>query len=80
MITLISCISSDTILSEAFRWLCKRRLGHSHNSDIWDLRQNWEIEKPFLQKTLLAGDYQFGPMNRLQLPEGNLDYWAARDA
>lgn len=26
----------------AYDWVCKRRIDYSHNSDIWDLRWNWQ--------------------------------------
>lgn len=38
MLNLLEIIASDTIINEAFTWLCKRRENVHHNDDIWHLR------------------------------------------
>ena len=49
---MIRKIASDVILEEAFGWLCQRRKDYSPNSDVWDLRRNWDRTEPEVQKIL----------------------------
>ena len=36
-------IASDTVMAEAYQWLCLARIDYSANADIWDLRKNWSF-------------------------------------
>jgi len=38
---LIEEIASNTVLEQAYRWLCERRKNDSSNNDVWDLRWRW---------------------------------------
>lgn len=80
MKNLIKVISSDTILDQAYQWLCKRRKNLSHNNDVWELRRHWQQIKPVLQQTLIQGKYTFSPLVELRLPENTLDCWCAIDS
>ncbi len=80
MALLIREIASDQTLNTAYQWLCKRRENLSHNNDVWELRRDWQQIKPKLQKTLIQGEYTFGPLVELQLPDGNLECWCAVDS
>jgi len=80
MVDLISQIASDTVLDQAYQWLCKQRERLSHNNDVWELRRRWQNIKPELQQTLIEGEYRFSPLVELRLPEGNLECWCATDS
>ena len=77
---LITKISSDIILGEAYHWLCKRRKKFSLNNEVWDLRWHWHDVKPKLQQALLMGEYRFSPLVELRFPDGNLGYWCTVDS
>lgn len=71
MSELITKIASNTILDQAFLWLCKRRKDLSHNNDVWELRQHWQQIQPELQRTLLQGKYMFNPLVELRVVRKN---------
>jgi len=64
-------IASDSVLQQAYAWLCERRQDYSTNDDVWDIRWRWEEFRPQLQAQLRAGVYRFSPVRRLHL--GNED-------
>ena len=35
-------IASESILEQAYAWLCERRQDNSPNDDVWDVRWRWE--------------------------------------
>lgn len=80
MTDLITEIASDEIIDAAYAWLCKRREKHSHNNDVWNLRRNWEQDKPEIQRLLRADAYEFSPLTEYRMPDGDLQCWSARDA
>jgi hypothetical protein len=53
-------IASDSVLQQAYAWLCARRQDYSANDDVWEIR-------PQLQARLRAGVYRFSPARRLRL-------------
>jgi len=57
-------IASDSVLQQAYAWLCARRQDYSANDDVWEIR-------PQLQFQLRAGVHRFSPVRRLGL--GNED-------
>ncbi len=80
MASLITKIASNTVLDEAYQWLCKRRAKLSHNNDVWELRRNWQQLKPELQQSLWNGEYRFSPLVDLRLPDSKREYWCAVDS
>ncbi len=80
MSDLITKIASDTVLDEAYQWLCKRREKLSHNNDVWELRRHWQEIKPELQQSLRNGGYKFSPLVELRLLNGILECWCAVDS
>ncbi len=42
-------IASESILEQAYAWLCERRQDYSPNDDVWDVRWHWEEIRPQLQ-------------------------------
>ena len=42
-------IASESVLQQAYAWLCERRRDHSPHDDVWDLRWRWEEIRPQLQ-------------------------------
>jgi len=77
---MIEQIATDEVLDRAYDWLCKRRKKLSPNNEIWDFRKNWKANKLKLQEALRSGEYQFSPQTELRLPDGNIEYWSARDS
>ncbi len=50
-------------------------------SDIWDLRQNWPLEREDVFDRLVAGTYRLSPMRQGARWNGDLaDVWSSRDA
>lgn len=77
---LINKIASDEIIDAAYEWLCQRRQEYSANSDIWNLRRDWEEEKVAIQQQLLNDNYRFSPQQEIRFPMERLEIWTARDA
>ena len=42
---IIAQLASDDVLDRAYEWLCRRRRDYSANSDIWNFRRGWLLEK-----------------------------------
>ncbi len=76
----MACISSSPVLEEAFAWLCKRRAAYSPHNDVWELRKNWDCEKPRVQADLLAGEYCFEPLRELRINGEIIELWSSGDA
>jgi len=73
-------IISETIIDQAYEWLCQRRKDYSHHNDVWHLRWKWAVIKPELQKSLLNGDYAFDPVAVVYCAGERFLIWSARDA
>jgi len=73
-------LTSDEIIERAYEWLCQQRQDYSANNDVWELRRNWRQEKLQLQQQLLAGDYQFSPLQQYRFADEMRNIWCARDA
>ena len=77
-------LATDTLLDQAFDWLCQRRKVWPAAADVWRFRRDWSTEKARLQDELLTGRYEIGLLDRMTLikdgkPE-EVDLWPARDA
>jgi hypothetical protein len=77
---LITRIASSEILDQAYVWLCERRKDYPHNDDVWDVRWRWTTMKPALQAVLLAGQYRFSPLRRVEGKTDTFDIWHALDS
>lgn len=73
-------LSSDSMLEQAYSWICKKRHESSHNNSIWDLRYNWLHLKPLLQQQLLTGQYVLSPMQSYYIDNQWISSWTAMDA
>jgi hypothetical protein len=80
MLNSLEEIASDSVLDEAYAWLCKRRENYSHNDEVWEVRFRWKEVKPWLQGQLLAGRYRFTPLRRIHRINDDLEIWSALDA
>jgi hypothetical protein len=58
-------IASESVLNQAYAWLCERRRDCSPNDDVWDLRWRWDELRPRLQDWLRPGVYRIGAVRRL---------------
>ena len=73
-------IASESVLQQAYAWLCERRQDHSPKDDVWDLRWRWEEIRPRLQDLLRAGEYRLGPVRRIHHGDETIEVWSAKDA
>jgi RNA-directed DNA polymerase len=73
-------IASESVLDQAYAWLCERRLDYSANDDVWDVRWRWEEIRPQLQAQLRAGSYRLGPVRRFHQGDETIEVWSALDA
>ena len=77
---MIQEIASDDVIPQAYDWLCERRVDYSANNDVWHVRYHWGTIKPQLQAKLLAGDYQFSPVQRIRGEDTTIELWSSLDA
>ena len=80
LIYLIYEVCSDSLLEEAFCWLCKTRQHSSYNNSVWHLRSNWGTAKVELQKALRRNTYHLSPLKRYVIEDRAIDCWDAKDA
>ncbi len=73
-------LTSNTLLEQAYAWICKQRENSSHNNSVWDLRFNWTTLKPELQRQLLAGEYHLSPLRSYNINDEFISSWDATDA
>ncbi|KKL73530.1 hypothetical protein LCGC14_2074000, partial [marine sediment metagenome] len=71
---------NEGTLEKAFKYVCKKRIGYSHNNDIWDLKLTWNREKQQLYEQLNSGTYSFEPVRKITSESGTLEIWSSRDA
>jgi RNA-directed DNA polymerase len=77
---LIDKITTDEVLDQAYRWICKSRENTSCNNSIWDLRFNWEEDKEKLKDALRNNCYHLSPLRRYSIDGQGIDCWEACDA
>ncbi len=73
-------LTSNTLLEQAYAWICAQRKDSSHNNSVWDLRFNWTTVKPELQRQLLAGVYHLSPLRSYNINDEFISSWDATDA
>src|SRR5271166_1291542 len=73
-------IASESILEQAYAWLCESRQDYSPNDDVWDVRWRWEEIRPQLQAQLRAGGYRLSPVRRFHQGDENIEVRSALDA
>ncbi len=64
-------LASDAVLDEAYRWLCRQRLHHPPDADVWTFRWWWAREKKGIRRALSTGRYWFGRQTRVRLENGD---------
>jgi hypothetical protein len=42
---ILTQLTADEVLDNAFAWLCKRRRSYPADADVWSFRQRWPAEK-----------------------------------
>ncbi len=73
-------LTSNTILEQAYAWICSQRKDSSHNNSVWDLRFNWTTRMPELQRQLLTGVYHLSPLRSYNINDEFISSWDATDA
>jgi hypothetical protein len=66
-------------LENALQWILKLRKEYSHNSDIWNLRRDWENLKHSFLAQLNDGSYQFSLLNRYEIDGAFISLWSSQD-
>jgi hypothetical protein len=66
-------------LDAAFQWISGLRKKYSANSDVWNLRRNWENIKVLMLAQLNDGSYQFSPLARYEFSDATLSLWSSED-
>ena len=77
---LIEQIASEEVLEQAFLWLCQKRSHYHFNGDVWHLRRWWTEKKAYIQRLLLAGQYQFRELRLIRGKERYVEWWCSMDA
>ena len=78
---LIDAIASETVLEEAFAWLCRRRRNYPASADIWSFRRDWAVLKPRIKRSVRSGRYRFEVLDPVSLRDGSkIDLWSAQNA
>ena len=77
---LMEQVASCGVMDEAYEWLCQTRINYSANADIWDLRKNWSLVQPQLQRQLLIGEFQFSVQTQYRFSDEIKVVWAAVDS
>ena len=78
--TIMARVVSDAILDQAYKMICKQRINHHPNSDIWHIRFHWHKIKPTIKTQLTNGNYQFEPARVFLLNGQYINVFASRDA
>jgi hypothetical protein len=73
-------IASESVLPQAYTWLCERRREYPPNYDVWNVRWQWEEIRPQLQDQLRAGAYRLGPVRHIHYGDETIEVWSALDA
>ncbi len=80
-VPLMDEVVCETVLDQAYAWLCTRRRAFPPDADVWAFRRHWQRERPRLRAELLAGTYRLAVLSRVTLQSGEeIDLWSARDA
>jgi RNA-directed DNA polymerase len=66
-------------LTEAFVWLCDKRIEHCANNDIWDMRRHWDRIQDTILQQLNDGTYTFSPLQRFEFTDEIVSMWSAAD-
>ena len=48
-------IASESVLQQAYAWLCERRRDYSPHDYVWNARWRWEEIRPQRQEQLRVG-------------------------
>ena len=68
-------------IDEAYTWLCKQRIHHPPNADIWYLHFYWHRERQQIVEELENQTYRFAPLDVIAKTNGKtIHLWSARDA
>jgi hypothetical protein len=66
-------------MDATYQWIIRLRKKYSPNSDIWNLRRDWENIKGEMLEQLNDGSYQFGVIDRLEFEDATISLWSSRD-
>jgi RNA-directed DNA polymerase len=78
--TIIARVVSDAVWDQAYKMICKQRINHHPNSDIWHIRFHWNEIKPMIKTQVANGQYQFDPARVCLLNGQYINVFGSRDA
>lgn len=71
----------NSIFSDAFEWLCKKREKHPPSSDIWSFRKSWEVLNADIINMFSDGSYNFSIQKKVTLSTGDtIAMWSSQDS
>lgn len=65
-------MNMNDLFSTAYNWLCKSRLRHTHNADVWDVRWRWAKIRGGIWNDFISGKYRFDIQSKRTLANGEL--------
>ncbi len=77
---MIETIASDSIIDQAYTWLCRQRRHYHHNNDVWQVRRWWAEKKAILQAQIRSGNYRLREQQLIRGAERTVELWSAMDA
>lgn len=77
---MIETIASDSIIYQAYTWLCRQRRHYHYNNDVGQVRRWWAEKKPILQAQLRSGNYRLREQRLIRGAERTVELWSALDA
>jgi RNA-directed DNA polymerase len=78
--TIMARVVSDAVWDQAYKMICKQRINHHPNSDIWHIRFHWNEIKPMIKTQVANGQYQFDPARVCLLNGQYINVFGSRDA
>ena len=73
-------IFTAELIDMAFRKACHKRRKYGSNSDIWDLRLNWNSRKQKLCGELNNGTYRFDTVKEIRINGQVYEIWTSEDS
>ena len=77
---LSSQLAANTLLDEAFHYICQSKKQAHVNHDIWFIRRDWQTLRSQLQANLLSGNYLLSPAKRIKIAGHSIAVWNSLDA
>ena len=78
---MLSQLLADNTFDTAYAWLCKQRMNHPPNADIWHFRRHHSALLSQIKAEIAGNRYLFTPLQVISKQDGSqIAIWSARDA